>query len=98
MEGNLQILQRILVEFERPQYAIAPGQSIVFYNNNYCLGGGIIESRYNENKNARIRFAVEVNIGSFQQGEMREAFDERMGIYIVDVVNMDEVENDFKEG
>ncbi len=33
------------VKFDRPQFAITPGQSIVFYHNDECLGGAIIESR-----------------------------------------------------
>ena len=35
---------KILAEFNEPQLAITPGQSIVFYNNKQkLLGGGIIE-------------------------------------------------------
>jgi len=35
------------VNFQQPQWAIAPGQAIVFYQGNAVLGGGIIEDRVN---------------------------------------------------
>lgn len=36
--------QDYLVKFNKPQRAITPGQSVVFYNKNQVLGGGIIKS------------------------------------------------------
>ena len=37
----------IIVGFKNPQFAISPGQSIVFYDKKLCLGGGIINTRWN---------------------------------------------------
>ena len=47
-EATLQIIgeDRVKLIFDEPQRAIAPGQSVVFYNGDVVLGGGIIEPNF----------------------------------------------------
>ncbi|MFE8071619.1 tRNA 2-thiouridine(34) synthase MnmA [Marinobacteraceae bacterium S3BR75-40.1] len=36
------------VTFDQPQRAVTPGQSVVFYDGEVCLGGGVIESTHRD--------------------------------------------------
>ncbi|MDF1630310.1 MAG: tRNA 2-thiouridine(34) synthase MnmA [Alcanivoracaceae bacterium] len=37
---------RVSVRFEQPQRAVTPGQSVVFYDDQVCLGGAVIEETF----------------------------------------------------
>ena len=39
--------ETISVEFEKPRFATAPGQSVVFYEGDVCLGGAVIDKAFN---------------------------------------------------
>jgi tRNA-specific 2-thiouridylase len=42
--SEIVIFRENFVEFTKPQFSISPGQSLVVYDGEVCLGGGIIES------------------------------------------------------
>lgn len=40
---NMKFIDKNTVEFEKAQFTISSGQSLVVYDGEYCLGGGIIK-------------------------------------------------------
>ena len=45
---NIEFNENFKVTFDKKIRGVAPGQSAVFYKDNLCLGGGVIEARNND--------------------------------------------------
>ena len=43
ISSSAKLFNRVKVKFEQPQWAITPGQAVVFYNKEEVIGGGTIE-------------------------------------------------------
>lgn len=47
-DSEISLANRLSVDFDEPQRAITPGQSVVFYHDEICLGGAVIVASYNQ--------------------------------------------------
>lgn len=54
---------RVLVQFEEPQRAVTPGQSVVFYDGDLVLGGGVIAESLRESDLVRFTEHHMINTG-----------------------------------
>lgn len=52
IDGGVQVV------FDEPQRAVTPGQSVVFYDGEVCLGGGVIEQTWRDGEVLPERLSV----------------------------------------